>query len=119
MHFANSTHSDSFFGVSHLSRFATAHTCKQVGMCSVFHQVLKGHILVRVYLGVEARNRQFVSYCDVDSAGCTGISCVVWRSVTGYVIKCGESSMAWTDVRQATVSCSTTERESIAPGDYV
>ena len=52
-------------------------------------------------------------YCDSDWAGYT----LSRKSTTGFVIKCGWSSILWKLAKQATVSRSSSEAEYIAAGE--
>ena len=67
---------------------------------------LKGSVGQEVWLHSEPTNI-FTCWCDSDWAACPNTR----RSITGYVIKFGESLVSWKSKKQQTVSRRSTEAE--------
>lgn len=111
MYIANYTRPDLSFAVSYLARFVNDITTDKFARLVDVIKYLRGTASFGLALGGEKANMH--AYCDSDWANCT----LTRKSITGYVIKCGQGSIAWKSAKQATVSRSTTEAEYIAAGE--
>ena len=104
--YATITRPDISYAVQTLSQFMQSPKRSHMEATTRVNRYLKGSIAQGVWLHSEPTNI-ITCWCDCDWAACPNTR----RSITGYVIKFGESLVSWKSKKQQTVSRSSTEAE--------
>uniref|UniRef100_A0A3Q7IG12 Reverse transcriptase Ty1/copia-type domain-containing protein n=1 Tax=Solanum lycopersicum TaxID=4081 RepID=A0A3Q7IG12_SOLLC len=104
--YATITRPDISYAVQTLSQFMQSSKKSHMEAATRVIRYLKGSVGQGIWLHSEPTNT-ITCWCDSDWAACPNTR----RSITGYVIKFGESLVSWKSKKQQTVSRSSAEAE--------
>ncbi|KAL3378593.1 hypothetical protein AABB24_004490 [Solanum stoloniferum] len=104
--YATITRPDISYAVQSLSQFMQQPKKSHLEAANRVIRYLKGTVGQGIWLKAQAATK-LVCWCDSDWAACPNTR----RSVTGYVVKFGESLVSWKSKKQHTVSRSSAEAE--------